>query len=125
MPGSSTIDAAIEIPRPDIPDGTAIYDVIMSRIDEDLTTEGVKRLDEKYKDETPEQTKERAGRYDRAKEEYDKQYAAWKLQKQTDVNGTVKSAYQQAENVNRNGEQAAMDALESQIQSSPPTALAA
>lgn len=125
MPGASVIDAKIEIPRPDIPDGPAVYDAIMSQIDEDLTTEGTKHLNEKYKDETPEQTKERAVRYDRAKETYDRTYAAWKVQKQGEVNSTVKSAYQQAENVNRSGEEATMQALESQMQSASPATLAA
>jgi len=48
---------------PVIPSGEEIYDMLMGEIEPDLVLRNVEELDEKYKDETPEQTKDRADRY--------------------------------------------------------------
>lgn len=46
--------------------GNDVYDQIMAEIEPELTTASIPLLDEKYKDETPEQAEERAQRYNRA-----------------------------------------------------------
>lgn len=60
-----------------IPTGEEIYDMIMSKIEVELTTSQLPLLKEKYKDETPEQAAARAARYQKAFEEYDRQYAEY------------------------------------------------
>lgn len=62
---------------PSIPTGQELFDVIMQEIEPELTTEGVKLVAEKYKDETPEQTMERKKRYDLAFERYDQAYEGY------------------------------------------------
>ena len=64
-------------PPPVIPSGEEMYDQIMSQIEPDLVTAQLPLLKEKYKDETPEQAKARADRYNRAFAEYEKQFAAY------------------------------------------------
>ena len=50
----------------------ALYDAVMAEIEPDLTRAGLETLNEKYKDETPEQKEARAERYAAA-------YAEWKV----------------------------------------------
>ncbi len=122
----ANIDIAIEkIPRPDIPGGLEVYDNIMGEIDEDLTSKGSKKLDEKYKNETPEQTKARAARYDAARDEYDRRYEAWKTQKQGEVYKAIHGAYELTEKIDRAKDEApVIDKLEKEM-SIPTKTLAA
>lgn len=60
-----------------IPTGDQLYNMLMSKIEPDLTTDQLPLLDEKYKNETPEQAQVRAQRYEKAFAEYDKQLAAY------------------------------------------------
>jgi DNA-directed RNA polymerase beta subunit len=59
---------------PFLPEGRRIYDDIMAEIEPDLTTEGRLLLAEKYKNESPTQTRLRAKRYDMAHAEYQRRY---------------------------------------------------
>lgn len=61
-------------PLPPLKSGAEIYDGIMAAIEPELTTAQVALLEEKYKDETPEQKKARSERYAKAMEEYIKRY---------------------------------------------------
>lgn len=53
--------------------GQEIYDLLMAGIEPELITSALPYLEEKYKDETPEQAQERAARYEKAFAEYAKQ----------------------------------------------------
>jgi hypothetical protein len=56
--------------------GDVVYDLLMSGIEPELTSENTEHILELAKDDTPEERKERAERYARAFEEYDRQFAA-------------------------------------------------
>ncbi len=114
------LDTTIEqIPRPDIPDGLAVYDSIMGEIDEDLTSQGAKKLNEKYRNETPEQTKARAARYDAARDEYDRRYDEWKTRKQSEVYTSIHNAYDLTERIDRSKETPVLDKLEKEMNVTP------
>lgn len=53
-----------------------LYDVIMENIEPDLTSKNIGTLDEKYKDETPEQKKARGLRYAEAFALFEQAFAA-------------------------------------------------
>ena len=72
---------------PVIPSGTEVYDQIMGEIELDLTSTARPTLEEKYKNETPEQRSERGRRYHKALEEYQKQYVIYK----TDLEGKIRA----------------------------------
>lgn len=55
----------------------ALYNFIMEQIEPELTTEGTKTLDEKYKSETPEERQVRAARYEKAFKLYDQRFAEY------------------------------------------------
>ena len=57
--------------------GTEIYDGIMSRIEPELLSTNLKKLDAPYKKETKDQHAARYKRYGKAFVEYRKRYAAW------------------------------------------------
>ncbi len=59
------------------PTGTQVYDTLMSRIEQDLTTAHLPTLKEKYKDETPEESSARQKRYELAYFLYDQAFAHW------------------------------------------------
>ena len=67
--------------------GKQVYDEIMGQIEQELMTDSLSLLSEKYKDETPEQATVRAARYDEAFVEYDKRYSAYMM----DLGGKVRS----------------------------------
>jgi len=55
----------------------ALYNFIMEQIEPELTTTGTKTLDEKYKNETPEERKVRAVRYEKAFKLYDQRFSEY------------------------------------------------
>lgn len=63
--------------RPVLPTGQHIYDSLMGGIEPELVEPVLSSLEQKYAAETPEQKAERMARYQKAFEEYDKQYAAY------------------------------------------------
>lgn len=60
-----------------IPTGDELYNLLMSKIEPDLTTDQLPLLDAKYKGETPEQAQARAERYEKAFAQYDKELAQY------------------------------------------------
>lgn len=62
-----------------------LYDTLMSHIEPDLMTENLPTLEEKYKDETPEQHKARMASYDRAFELFDKAFGEIRQRVDKDV----------------------------------------
>ncbi len=61
---------------PEILSGEAVYDLLMSKIEPELTHKNCKKVRELTAHETAEERKERAERYMRAFEEYDRQFMA-------------------------------------------------
>lgn len=52
-------------------DPASVYDALMGQIDPELVTSEIPKLTEKYKDETPEQRRDRAEHYNEAYEQYE------------------------------------------------------
>ena len=69
--------SSTQIQPPKIPTGQEVYDAIMGYIDPDLTTEGLKMLDQKYKGETPADFEARKKRYVLAYERYEQAYQGY------------------------------------------------
>jgi len=59
---------------PVIPTGQELFNVLMGNIEPELTTEGVKLLMEKYKNETPTEELQRRRRYELAYQKYEEAY---------------------------------------------------
>lgn len=72
-------------PFPALPSGDEVYDGIMSRIEPELISSSLQMLKEKYRNETPEQSKSRWVRYTAAFAEYDKRYAAYAAELERNV----------------------------------------
>lgn len=67
-------------PLPALPavfEGDGLYDHIMAEIEPELISTVYETLDEKYKNETPEQKAERQARYDKAFTEYERRFALY------------------------------------------------
>ena len=62
---------------PKIPTGQEVFDAIMGHIEPELTSEGTKMLDERYKNETPEELDTRKKRYVLAYERYEQAYEGY------------------------------------------------
>lgn len=105
-------------PLPPIPpskSGEAIYDGIMQEIEPELTTAMLPTLEAKYKDETPEQKRSRAKRYAKAFEEYERRYAAYKLEQEAQVRSFKIQAIRFAEGKAQDDERGKLNTLESSL----------
>ncbi|MBI3331899.1 hypothetical protein HYZ99_02980 [Candidatus Peregrinibacteria bacterium] len=89
---------------PVIPTGQELFDVIMGQIEPELTTEGVKTLDQKYQNETAEGLMERKKRYDLAFERYDQAYEGYVGTLQAQMQRYRKHSFNQAEMEDRQSE---------------------
>lgn len=98
-----------------LPDPVDVYDVIMGKIELDLVSTAIPLLDEKYKDETPAERKERFARYRWAFEEFKKQYAQWISKVSAFCNSLRKTALHIAEDNTRDKEKSILTELESQF----------
>lgn len=94
---------------PVLPTGQQLYDAIMAHIEPELTTEGVKTLEVKYKNETPGQLAERKNRYALAFELYEKHYAGYIQALQGQVGRYRKETFAQVEVEDRQVEQGILD----------------
>ena len=89
-----------------------MYDTLMAKINPELTTEGLKTLDAKYKNETPEQAKVRAAAYEKSFAEYDR-LAETQLSKMKSASRTYRrQAMQTVEHMERKDEESAMEQME-------------
>ena len=95
-----------------IPTGDQLYNMLMSKIEMDLTTDQLALLDEKYKGEAPEQAQERAARYEKAFAEYDKQLAAYLATLETKVHQYQTTARKSLEHEERTKEEQELGGLE-------------
>ncbi|MFH0851969.1 MAG: hypothetical protein V1876_04445 [Candidatus Peregrinibacteria bacterium] len=102
-------------PIPPVKTGAEIFDSIMVEIEPELTTAGSKGLDEKYKGETPEQKKARGERYAKAFEEYEKHYAAYRLEQESQVHAFKRQVIQFAEGKAGDDDQQRLFSLESAL----------
>lgn len=83
-----------------LPTGTQIYDGIMAKIEPELTTTQLPKLEEKYRDESPEDRQVRMARYDVAFAEYDKQYGSFLMRLKVRADACRKSSRKSSEEAN-------------------------
>ncbi len=101
--------AALLPPR--IPTGKEIYDAIMGGIEPELTTEGVKLVTEKYKNETPADRDLRKHRYELALERYEEAYEGYMATLHSQVLRYRKSSFDEVEVSDRRQEGGLLDRL--------------
>ncbi|PIR52684.1 hypothetical protein COU76_05145 [Candidatus Peregrinibacteria bacterium CG10_big_fil_rev_8_21_14_0_10_49_10] len=101
-----------------MPTGEEVHDALMAPIEEDLTTGNVMRLHEKYANETPEQTKERAGRYKKALEKYDSAFEQWVQGVDRKVDAYKTAVFARAEMQSGQKDREEIDRLNSQLSQS-------
>lgn len=99
-----------------IPTGDQLYNMLMSKVEPDLTTDQLALLDEKYKNETPEQAQVRAVRYEKAFAEYDRQLADYLAGLEAKVREYQSTARKSLEHEERIREEQKLDTLEQAIQ---------
>ena len=115
MPSTQTRNHGVPTP-PQLPgSGEEIYNMIMASIEPELVSGQIPQLKEKYKNETPEQKKERGERYKKAFAEYDKRYDQYMLGMGAKMKAYHRGMRGAAEGGARRGEQKTMDGIEQQI----------
>lgn len=95
-----------------IPTGDQLYNMLMAKIEVDLMTDQLPLLDEKYKNETPEQAQVRAVRYEKAFAEYDKRLNAYLAALEAEVREHQSTARKSLEHEERTREEQKLDTLE-------------
>ncbi len=131
MPGAVYPDpaqAALSvIPNPDgstdylgmrIPSGDELYNLLMGKIEPELTTDQLPLLDERYHGETPDESKARAKRYEKAFAEYDKQLQDYMEGLKQKLRAHQRIAMSSAELGAKAEEEDALTAIEASIQKS-------
>jgi hypothetical protein len=103
------------------PTGQQIYDTIMGWIEPDLVTAALPLVAEKYKNETPQEKKERTDRYALAYEAYDKVYAVWSQRLGAAVAAYRRAALQGAEQESTTEESGILSQLESSMTTTLPS----
>ncbi len=115
-PASQTAQAAGQTAAPPrIPTGQELYDLIMAHIEPELTTEGLKNLKEKYKDENPEQLASRKQKYQVAFDRYEQAYQGYLATLQTQVDRFYRASFAQVEVEDRQYESATMQSLQQSL----------
>ena len=98
-----------------IPTGDELYNTLMVDIDPELTTDALPSLEEKYKHETPEESRARATRYEKAFAEYDRRLQNYMNDLQSKLRAHQRIAMGTAELGARGEEQDALAVIESSI----------
>ncbi len=101
---------------PKIPTGREIFDAIMGHIEVELTTEGLKTIAEKYKNETHEDLEARKKRYAAAFERYEQAYMGYMDVLHSQVLRFRKESFTQVEMEVKGKDQAALENLSQQFQ---------
>lgn len=109
-------DGTIPTP-PQVLGGTEVYDEIMGKIEPELRTAERPLLAEKYKNETPEEAKVRAERYNKAMAEYEKQYQQYMTDMESKIRSFGVGMIRSVENEARKGEEGDLNNLEQSISS--------
>jgi len=97
------------------PTGQEIYDGIMGRIEPELLTANLDRLDDPYKGETPEEHKKRYERYSRAFAQYKVEYGKWVANLNQAVAAYKRAVTQAAEGAEKEQEAELLKHLEDQM----------
>ncbi len=95
--------------------GREIYDSIMREIEPELLSAALPGLEEKYKGDTPAQAKERAERYIRAMEEYEKRYEQYRHDQEANTRTFKIDAIHFVEQAAAGDEQTKMQSLASAL----------
>lgn len=85
--------------------------MLMQHIEPELTTEGLKTVEEKYKSETPEEKEARKKRYALAFERYDQAYSEYVQTLQTQVTRYRKDSFEHVELEDRSQEENILESL--------------
>lgn len=96
---------------PKIPTGCELYDALMAHIEPELTSAASKLIEEKYKNETPQNHKERMQRYALAFERCETAYQEYMLTLDAQVNRYRHEAFGHAELQDRDSENTFLDTL--------------
>lgn len=110
-----TQDIALPQPPP-ILGGRELYDAIMGQIEPELTTAGLATLDQLYADETPEQKKQRAARYNAAFAEYEKRFKQYNTDWLGQFTAFQRQALASVESIDRADDEKANEDLFQRIQ---------
>lgn len=102
-------------PVPQQKSGQEIYDSIMRDIEPELLSAQLPTLEERCKSDTPAQAKERAERYIRAMEEYEKRYALYRQSGEANTRSFKIKAIHFVEQKAAGDERAKMLSLESAL----------
>jgi hypothetical protein len=96
--------------------GDELYNLLMLDIEPELTTALLPTLDEKYKDEAPEESKARAERYEKAFAEYDKKFEEYVSTAKQRIHERKREALTMAEGDDREKETGDLQNLEQSMQ---------
>ena len=99
------------------PNGQAIYDYLMAKIEPDLVTAAMATLEKKYAGETDKQRTARNARYQAAFAEYDRTYAALLAQAKQQMHAFEHGVAKVTEHISRVDEGTDMQSLESAMAS--------
>ncbi len=100
-----------------VPTGQEVYDGIMKRIEPELVTANLKKLDAPYKKEKPAARAARYKGYAKSFKVYKKAYKTWASNLKKAAQNYKKVLLKTTEVINRKGDDAALKSLESQMQS--------
>ncbi len=101
-----------------IPSGDELYNLLMAKIEPELTTDQLPLLEARYKGETVDESKARAHRYEAAFTEYDKQLGDYMEGLKQKLRAHQRIAMSSAELGAKAEEQDALSAIEASIQKS-------
>ncbi|MBT3835219.1 hypothetical protein HOF56_03130 [Candidatus Peribacteria bacterium] len=105
-----------QIDPPVIPSGQEIYDLLMGKIESDLLSKNLDGLEEKYKNETPEEKEERKNRYNKAFAQYHKELDEYLAGMNQKIVEYKRISIQSLENRNKEKEEVKLAEIEKQIQ---------
>ena len=100
---------------PPVISGGDLYQLLMSRIEPDLTQENLPSLPEKYKSETPDARRTRIERYNRAFRLYEEELQKYKADWDQKFADYRRTALQSFEQISATTEESGLCALESQM----------
>lgn len=109
LPTVASVKAGPQPPK--IPTGRELYDALMSHIEPELVTEVAKTIEEKYKNETPEQHALRMKRYDLAFERYEEAYREYMATLDAQVTRYRREAFAHTELSDRSAEESVLNQL--------------
>lgn len=111
-----TLPLTVTLPAPPvIPSGQEIYDLLMGPIEPELLSTSLPTLNEKYKDETPEEAETRKNRYNAAFAKYHEAEKACFADLEEKVRSYEREALRSVEEASRKDEGMALVELEAQL----------